>query len=123
MHNLSRNIGKVDDFYFSETFLSVVKLRICLNIIVVFCITEHANLPLYSTDKFTHLGHFAISAELQIPSLFTVEFCFYYSQMPLFLVGIIKRISLIVLKEFRCFFDFKIFDVFEVLFWRITAST
>ena len=27
------------------------------------------------------------------------------------------------LNEFRCFGDFKIFDVVEVLFWRIIAST
>ena len=27
------------------------------------------------------------------------------------------------LNEFRCFGDFKIFDVVEVLFWRIITST
>ena len=27
------------------------------------------------------------------------------------------------LNEFRCFGDFEIFDVVEVLFWRIIAST
>ena len=43
-------------------------------------------------------------------------------KMPLFLLSIIRRISLIVLKEFRCFFDFKIVDVVEVLFWRNIAT-
>ena len=32
------------------------------NIILIFYITEHANLPIHSTDKFTHLAHFANSA-------------------------------------------------------------
>ena len=55
---------------------------------------------------------------LQIPSLFTVEPCFYDPQN----AGIIKRISFTGLNEFRCFCDFKIFDVVEVLFWEIIAS-
>ena len=42
-------------------------------------------------------------------------------KMPLFLLGIIRRISLIVLKEFHCSFDFNIFDVVEVLFWRVMS--
>ena len=41
----------------------------------------------------------------------------------LFLLGIIRRISLKALNEFRRFGDFEIFDVVEVLFWRIRAST
>ena len=44
-------------------------------------------------------------------------------KMPLFLLGIIRRISLMALNEFRCFGDFEIVDVVEVLFWRIIAST
>ena len=44
-------------------------------------------------------------------------------KMPLFLLGIIIRISLMALNEFRRFGDFEIFDVVEVLFWRIIAST
>ena len=44
-------------------------------------------------------------------------------KMPLFLLGIIRRISLMALNEFHCFGDFEIFDVVEVLFWRIIAST
>ena len=48
MHNLSYNIGKdakwiIDIFY--ENFFAVVKLDTCLNMILVFYITEHANLP------------------------------------------------------------------------------
>ena len=42
--------------------------------------------------------------------------------MPLFLLSIIRRTSLVVLKEFRFFCDFKIFDVVKVLFWRNVAS-
>ena len=54
MHNLSYNIGKVDYLYFSENFFAFVRLHTCLNIILVFYITEHANLPIYSADKFAH---------------------------------------------------------------------
>ena len=123
MHNLSYKIGKVDYFYFFRNFFSLVKFRICLNIIVVFCITEHANLPIFSTDKFAYLGHFANSAVccrfLRFsPSIFASMI----RTMPLFLLSIIRRTSLIVLKEFRFFCDFKIFDVVKVLFWRNIAS-
>ena len=123
MHNLSHNIGKVDYFIFSEIFFSLVKFRICLNIIVVFCITEHANLSIFSTDKFTHLGHFANSAVCcRLLRLSPSNFAFMIRKMPLFLLSIIRRISLIVLKEFRLFCDFKIFDVVKVLFWRNIGS-
>ena len=123
MHNLSHNIGQVDYFYFSENFFSLVKFRICLNIIVVFCITEHANLSIFSTDKFTHLGHFANSAVYcRLLRFSPSNFAFMIRKMPLFLLSIIRRISLMVLKEFRLFCDFKIFDVVKVLFWRNIAS-
>ena len=38
------------------------------------------------------------------------------------MLGIIRRISLTALNEFRCFCDFKISDVVAALFWRIIAS-
>ena len=40
-------------------------------------------------------------------------------KMPLFLLGIIRRISLIVLKEFRFFCDFKVFDLVKCCFGEI----
>ena len=124
MHNLSYNIGKVDYLYFSEFFFAVVKLHTCLNIILIFYITEHANLPIYSTDKFTHRRHFANSAVCcRFLRISPSNFAFMIHKMPLFLLGIIRRISLMALNEFRCFGDFEIFDVVEVLFWQIIAST
>ena len=88
-------------FIFSENFFSLVKFRICLNIIVVFCITEHANLSIFSTDKFSHLGHFANSAVCcRLLRFSPSNFAFMIRKMPLFLLSIIKRISLIVLKEY-----------------------
>ena len=111
-------------FIFSENFFSLVKFRICLNIIVVFCITEHANLPILSTDKFDYLGHFANSAVCcRFLRLSPSNFASMIRTMPLFFLSIIRRISLIVLKEFRLFCDFKIFDVVKVLFWRNIAPT
>ena len=124
MHNLTHNIGRWIVFIFSKNFFSVVKLRTCLNITVVFCITEHANLPIYSTNKFTHLRHFANSAVCcRFLRFSPSNFAYMIRKMPLYLLGIIRRISLIVLKEFRCFCDFKIFDVVELLFWRNIAAT
>ena len=124
MHNFSYNIGKVDYLYFSEIFFAVGKLHTCLNIILVFYITEHANLPIYSTDKFTHRCHFANSAVCcRFLRFSPSNFAFMIRKMPLFLLGIIRRISLMALNEFRCFGDFEIFDVVEVLFWQIIAST
>ena len=111
-------------FIFSENFFSVVKLRTCLNIIFVFCIKEHGNLPIYTTDKFTHRRHFANSAVCcRFLRFSSSNFASMIQKIPLFLLDIIRRISLIVLKEFRCFCDFKIFDVVEVLFWRNIAPT
>ena len=124
MHNLSYNIGKVDYLYFYENFFAVVKLHTCLNIILVFYITEHANLWIYSADKFTHRRHFANSAVCcRFLRFSPSSFAFMIRKIPLVLLGIIRRISLMALNEFRCFCDFKIFDVVEVLFWRIIAST
>ena len=121
MHNLSHNIGKW--IIFSENFFSLVKFRICLNVIVVFCITEHANLSIFSADKFTNLGHFANSAVCcRLLRSSPSNFAFMIRKMPLFLLSIIRTISLIVLKEFRLFCDFKIFDVVKVLFWRNIGS-
>ena len=124
MHNLSYNIGKVNYLYFSENFFAVFKLHTCLNIILVFYITEHANLPIYSTDKFTLRRDFANSAVCcRFLRFSPSNFAFMIRKMPLFLLGIIRRISLMALNEFRCFGHFEIFDVVEVLFWRIIAST
>ena len=124
MHNLSYNFGKVDYLYFSEIFFAVDKLHTCLNIILIFYITEHANLPIYSTDKFTYRRHFANSAVCcRFLRFSPSNFAFMIRKMPLFLLGVIRRISLMPLNEFRCFSDFEIFDVVEVLFWRIIAST
>ena len=118
MHNLSHNIGKWIIFIFSENFFSLVKFRI-----VVFCITEHANLSIFSADKFTNLGHFANSAVCcRLLRFSPSNFAFMIRKMPLFLLSIIRTISLIVLKEFRLFCDFKIFDVVKVLFWRNIGS-
>ena len=61
-HTRIAEYGKVDYLCFYENFFTVVKLHTCLNIILVFYITEHENLPIYSTDKFTHRLHFANSA-------------------------------------------------------------
>ena len=111
-------------YIFSEIFFAVVKLHTCLNIILVFYITEHANLPIYSTEKLTHRRHFANSAVCcRFLRFSPSNFAFMTRKMPLFLLGIIRRISLMALNEFRCFGDFEIFDVVEVLFWRIIAST
>ena len=128
MHNLSYYIGKVDYdglfLFFFEIFFSLVKFRICLNIIVVFCITEHANLPIFSTDKFAHLGHFANSAVCcRFLRFSPSNIASMIRKMPLFLLSIIRRVCLIVLKEFRFFYDFKIFDVVKVLFWQNIAPT
>ena len=104
-------------FIFSPKISSLL-----LNIILVFYITENANLPIYSTDKFTHLGHFANSAVCcRFLSFSPSNVAFMICKIPLFLLGTIRRISLMALNEFRCFYDFKIFDVVEVLFWRIIA--
>ena len=51
------------------------------------------------------------------------NFAFMIHKMPLVLIGNIRRIFLMALNKFRCFCDFKIFDVVEVLFWRTIAST
>ena len=60
---------------------------------------------------------------LQILSIFTVKPRKpMFRKMPAFLLGVIRRIALIVLKEFCCFCDFKIFDVVEVFIWRNIAS-
>ena len=124
MHNLSYNLAKWIIFIFSENFFSLVKLHTCLNIILVFYITEHANLPIYNTDKFTNLGHFAnLAVCCRFLRFSPSNFASMIRKMPLFLLGIIRRISLMALNEFRCFCDFKIFDVVEVLYWRIIAST
>ena len=105
-------------------FFAVVKLHTCLNIIFVFYIAKHANLATYSTDKFTHLGYFANSAVCCIFLRFLPSnFAFMIRKMPLVLLGTVRRISLMALNEFPCFCDFKIFDVVEVSFWRIMAST
>ena len=42
-------------------------------------------------------------------------------KMPLFLLSIIRRISLIVLKEFRFFCDFKILDVVSVVLAKYSS--
>ena len=110
--------------FFLKYFFAFVKLHTCLNIILVFYMTEHANLPIYSTDKFTHRRHFANSAVCcRFLRFSPSNFAFMIRKMSLVLLGTIRRISLMALNEFRCFCDFKIFDVVEVLFWRIIAST
>ena len=110
-------------YIFSENFFAVVKLHTCLNKILVLYITEHANLPIYTTDKFTHRRHFANLAVCYRFLCFSPSnFAFMIRKMT-FLLGIIRRISLMALNEFRCFGDFEIFNVVEVLFWRIIAST
>ena len=92
--------------------------------LLVFYITEHANLPIYSTDKFTHRRYFANSAVCcRFLRFSPSNFAFMIRKMPLFLLSVIRRVSLMALNEFRCFGDFEIFDVVEVLFWRIIAST
>ena len=111
-------------YIFFENFFAFVKLHTCLKIILVFYITEHANLPIYSTNKFTHRRHFANSAVCcRFLRFSPSNFAFMIRKTPLFLLGIIRRISLMALNEFRCFDVFEIFDVVEVLFWRIIAST
>ena len=111
-------------YIFSENFFAVGKLHTFLNIILIFYITEHANLPIYSTDKFTHRRYFANSAVCcRFLRFSPSNFAFMIRKMPLFLLGIIRRISLMALNEFRSFGDFEIFDVVKVLFWRIIAST
>ena len=111
-------------FIFSENFFSVVKLRTCLNIVFVFCIKEHGNLSIYTTAKFTHWRHFATSAVCcRFLRFSPSNFAFIIRKITLFLLDMIRRISLIVLKVFRCLCDFKIFDVVEVLFWRNIAPT
>ena len=124
MHNLCTTLAKWLIYIFSENFFTIGKLHTCLNIILIFYITEHANLPIYSTDKYTHRRHFANSAVCcRFLRFSPSNFAFMIRKMPLFLLGIIRRISLMTLNEFRCFGDFEIFDVVEVLFWRIIAST
>ena len=62
MHNLTQHWQSGLFLLFPKFFFSVVKLRTCLNIVNVFCMIEHVNLPLYRTDKFIHPRHFANSA-------------------------------------------------------------
>ena len=108
--------GKIAELWiiyiFYENFFAVVKLHTRLNIILVFYITEHANLPIYSADKFTHRRHFANSAvRCRFLRFSPSNFAFMIRKMPLVLLGTIRRISLMALNEFRCLCDFKIFDV------------
>ena len=122
MHKVT-TLTKCIIFIFPKIF-SLVKPHTCLNIILVFYMTEHANLPIYSTDKFTHRRHFANSAMCcRFLRFLPSHFAFMIRKVPLFLPGIIRRmISLMTLSEIRCFCNIKIFDVVE-LFWRIIAST
>ena len=118
MYNLNDNISKVYYFFFPKIF-SLLPLHTCLNIILVFYKTEHTNLPIHSTEKFTHLGHFANSSVCcRFLRFSQSNLAFMIRKM----LGIIRRISLTALNEFRCFCDSKIFDVVEVLLWRIIAS-
>ena len=102
----------------------LVSDRICTPLILVFYITEHVNLSIYSADKFIHRRPFANSDVCcRFLRFSPSNFAFMIHKIPLVLLGTSRRISLMGLNEFRCFCDFKIFDVVEVLFWRIIAST